>query len=73
MATKDELLLDKRIRERNIRRGELTFDRLEKHLGALSDAEVNAEYIPIHEEPEEEAPEGEEAAEGAEPTAAPEA
>lgn len=65
MATKDEMLVDKRIIERNIQKGMLSQGEYTKYLEKLPDAADNAEFVSI-EEPEAsaEAPEasGEESA-----------
>ena len=64
MAKMDDQIVDKRIVERNIQKGLLTRDALEKHLAKLPDAADNAEYVSVDEE-NDAAPEAE-GAEGAE-------
>ncbi len=54
MATKDEMLVDKRIRERNIDKGMLSRDDYAKYLEKLPDVAANAEFISV-DEPEEKA------------------
>jgi len=59
MSNRD-FLLDKRVFERNVAKGLVTYADLDKHIGALRDVEDNAEPC-VPESPEEE---GEETAEG---------
>lgn len=47
MATLNDRLTDKRIVERNIDKGLLTKEQLEKHLAALPDLAAQAEFIPL--------------------------
>ena len=48
MSTPIDRLTDKRIVERNLDKGLLTKEQLEKHLAALPDLSANAEYLTIH-------------------------
>jgi len=52
MATKDEMLVDKRIIERNIDKGMLSREDYATYLEKLPDAAANAEYVTL-DEPEE--------------------
>ena len=50
MAKMDDQVVDKRIVERNIQKGLLTRDALEKHLAKLPDVADNAEYVSVESE-----------------------
>ena len=50
MAKMDDQVVDKRIVERNIQKGLLTRDALEKHLAKLPDVVDNAEYVSVESE-----------------------
>lgn len=47
MADLDDHLIDKRIQERNMRRGELDTKDFEKHLEGLKDVADNAEVLEL--------------------------
>lgn len=55
MARPKELLVDKRIYERNIEKGLISEANYQKHLDGLADAESNGEFVAV-ETAEEEAP-----------------
>lgn len=65
MATSDHLL-DKRIVDRNLKKGLVSKKDLEKHLSSLKDSEDNAEWVDPTAEPEELEAAAEEGAEGGE-------
>ncbi|MEM9195167.1 MAG: hypothetical protein AAGF12_38700 [Myxococcota bacterium] len=76
MADRKQMLYDKRIVERNIRKGLLTKEDYAKHIEGLADAEPNAEAVVIDdpeadaEAPEAPAPEASAPAAAAVPSAA---
>ncbi|NLE49024.1 MAG: hypothetical protein GX614_11540 [Sandaracinaceae bacterium] len=55
MALNKDLLFDTRVLERNLRKGLLDHETLEKHLSSLANAADNADFVDYTAEPEEEA------------------